>query len=382
MRHPSRMPGRFRPCPALQTGPASRRTPRASGFTLVELLVVIAIIGTLVGLLLPAVQAAREAARRSSCGNNLKQLGLACHTFLEQRRTFPPGCVGISNDYSWIVMILPGMEEQRVYDSTRLSQWDTYLRGGSGWSALGTSGASTAMNAMRSATLVCPSSPMPQTVSGRQCSSYAAVAGASDTVFRTATNYSWPASGVLTAWQSGNDRCPDNPSYWASCMNGVMHPPETKLYNFPNGGQSFSYGNGTLRGCSPEKITDGLSKTLMIGEQSAWGFDGTSQNQCRAGQSTGWTSSGYAYNDPSGFMNTSRIQSNRHVGSTACANPIAGGGGTSSDAATPFRSAHAVGAQFVFADGAVRWVDGSIDNTLYRLLAIRDSGQATEVVPE
>mgnify|MGYP003342975382 CR=1 FL=1 len=120
---------RFRPSHALPVRLAAYRHPRASGFTLVELLVVIAIIGTLVGLLLPAVQVAREAARRSTCGNNLKQLGLACHTFLEQRRTFPPGAVGGYYDYSWIVMILPGIEEQRVYDSTRLPQWSTYLSG-------------------------------------------------------------------------------------------------------------------------------------------------------------------------------------------------------------------------------------------------------------
>ncbi len=112
--------------------PAACRTRCGSGFTLVELLVVIAIIGTLVGLLLPAVQVAREAARRSSCGNNLKQLGLACHTFLEQRRTFPPGAIGFFYDYSWIVMILPGIEEQRVYDTTRLPQWSTYLTGTTG----------------------------------------------------------------------------------------------------------------------------------------------------------------------------------------------------------------------------------------------------------
>ena len=135
--------------------------PRAAaGFTLVELLVVIAIIGTLVGLLLPAVQSAREAARRSSCGNNLKQLGLACHTFLEQRRTFPPGAVGFNHDYSWTVTILPGIEEQRVYDSTILNGgWETY-RTGSAQNTYGLPAAGTAMSNMRSSTLTCPSSPI------------------------------------------------------------------------------------------------------------------------------------------------------------------------------------------------------------------------------
>jgi len=85
------------------------------GFTLIELLVVIAIIAILVALLLPAVQQAREAARRSSCKNNLKQLGLALHNYHDTHKLFPPGGIS-SNNIGTFAFILPFMEQSAAYD--------------------------------------------------------------------------------------------------------------------------------------------------------------------------------------------------------------------------------------------------------------------------
>ncbi len=99
--------------------PVTRFPDQRSGFTLIELLVVIAIIAILIALLLPAVQQAREAARRASCVNNLKQLGLALQNYHESRNTFPPGYVSnydaSGNDtgpgWGWGAMILPEIDQ-------------------------------------------------------------------------------------------------------------------------------------------------------------------------------------------------------------------------------------------------------------------------------
>lgn len=110
------------------------RSHTCLGFTLVELLVVIAIIGILVALLLPAVQSAREAARRMQCANNLKQLGLGLITHESAKKAFPPGAFGTdlkwqrfpSHFTNWAIEVLPFIEEQPLYDQYDQTLFNTH----------------------------------------------------------------------------------------------------------------------------------------------------------------------------------------------------------------------------------------------------------------
>jgi len=158
------------------------------GFTLVELLVVIAIIGTLVGLLLPAVQQAREAARRSACGNNMKQLALSVLNFESTRKRLPAAndrdgnSTGVNNaGWSWIVMVLPFMEEVNMH--TNLSS-STSRFASAYTSAVTLAGSGSVLGDMLLPQIVCPSSTVtnPQTgnTSGiRALTNYKGVAGVS-----------------------------------------------------------------------------------------------------------------------------------------------------------------------------------------------------------
>ncbi len=101
------------------------KSPRKKGFTLVELLVVIAIIGILVALLLPAIQAAREAARRTQCNNNLKQIGVALQNYHDTYKIFPPSYVNNGPDimWGWGMLILPFMEQQALFEKIDPIRW-------------------------------------------------------------------------------------------------------------------------------------------------------------------------------------------------------------------------------------------------------------------
>ena len=272
------------------------RHPR--GFTLIELLVVIAIIAVLVALLLPAVQQAREAARRSQCRNNLKQLGLAFHNYHSTHNIFPPGYVAgaaypaTTNGWSWCAQLLPFLDETPVYHSINFQlpvEHPSNLRAGSA----------------KLPVFLCATD---QTGSG----DFQITDAAGTVIIPTAAASSYAAT-------VGDD---------SSDADGLT-------------GNGVFYRNSGTR---ISDIIDGTSTTVMVGER-AWGFAngawaGAPNNALvRPGKSNPWTLA--TANSPVFFL----VHNN-------FINIMTDNDGGLDD----FSSFHAGGAQLLFGDGSVRFI--------------------------
>ncbi len=304
-----------------------RRATRV-GFTLVELLVVIAIIGILIALLLPAVQAAREAARRSQCSNNLKQLALAIHNYSDAFKTFPSGFITNfptapatleRSHWSWGALILPFVEQAPLHDQLQVGRMPL-------WANLTTTAGLGALQTPLSA-FVCPSDPGPDR---------------NDFGAATSATYSTYEKRVTS---DGTDRIAIAKSSYVGvgCSGNSTTPPNGELTYGPPSGVLFSNSSVAFR-----DITDGTSNTGLLGER-CYRLNGLTVG---AGNAIGFSSEATAY--------TSR---NRSL-LAALGIPYWGINQTVVQADHQnrgFHSTHPGGAQFALCDGSVRFISETID---------------------
>ena len=205
---------------------------KRNAFTLVELLVVIAIIGILIALLLPAVQAAREAARRSQCANNMRQMGLAIHNYASQsNEMFPPGATG-HYTHGFFSYILPFMEMGSMYDDIR-DEFD--IAGAT---------KTTRFRYEVIATFVCPSYPGPTLIEN------------DPTEWKNGAMTTY--QGVLGAFVENNEPFELCPQYGRVPINGIFGWTNGETQRNPKSKSHFTR--------SFREVTDGLSKTFAMGE--------------------------------------------------------------------------------------------------------------------
>jgi len=221
----------------------NRPLQQRRGFTLIELLVVIAIIAILVALLLPAVQQAREAARRSSCKNNLKQIGLALHNYHDIHGCLPIGCLfgklgangpWESNRTTWLARILPQLEENALFDRM---DFERDRRSGSGWDPNN-------VRAEEVATFRCPSDPGTRETTGQSGyapTSYVGCIGETYTLY---------GDGGTTEPSTSSDYIAGNTAWAKMVLN--------------NGTEDGVFASNSH--CRFRDITDGTSNTMAVSE--------------------------------------------------------------------------------------------------------------------
>lgn len=294
----------------------------ARGFTLIELLVVIAIIAILIALLLPAVQQAREAARRSSCKNNLKQLGLALHNYESIHRLLPPGYLhkpdpagsGANHmGYAWGLMILPQLEQTSLYQefSYNIPIFDIAQR---------------TPRERHLPVFLCPSDPY------------------SSNAFVVRDDTVSPVEQYGAASYAAN---------WGP-STATVNLDDTPLLS-----QGVFYRNSATRF---RDLTDGLSNTLVLGERTNGPLPGTSVGGHQYFE-TAWSAAVREVTDPTDdhghmVLFETQFRPNQH--------------GTDDKGLS---APHTGIGQFTMGDGSVRAISENIDEALYNALATRAGGE-------
>ena len=343
------------------------RMRRAGGFTLVELLVVIAIIGILVALLLPAVQAAREAARRAECSNNLKQIGLALHNYHTSFRYFPismthntsdSGAVaGTASGKGWIVSILPQLEQEALYEL-----FENDATGSAGTSAFDgdfsvAPGSEGGIGRVQAGGDGNPRKAMAQYLKALKCPTDSAEDP-------TTIQEDWAGIEVHTT----NYKGVMGPNYLAGSL---AHVRVTQYTDYPNGtatpesdcqnGSRTCHGmfwrNNYRRAVRIADIRDGTTNTLLVGE------DVPRYNERRSAaffSNSDWCSTHGPINwKPDGSMVL--------------------GTDYSDDDLQTFRSLHPSGANFCIGDASVRLITEDIDLELYQNLSTKSRGEVAQM---
>ncbi len=306
-----------------------KKTSR-TGFTLIELLVVIAIIAVLIALLLPAVQQAREAARRSQCKNNLKQVALALHNYHETHSVFPFG--GAREGSAWSAMILPQIEMGNVYNA--INSWGEGSGDIKNWgNSAGTNieaktrACETVMQVFR-----CPSAAIPTNLDER------GIGGG----YRIARRV--PASYIANAFGTGGDLDDDA----GSALN---------VWNSSDGIFAFE------KSRQFRDVTDGLSNTVMLGEvlpNLARTSTTVDEPVWPNGIQDHWYVGGDDYDD---ICDLSEM-----MGSTGVI--------INSLAETAYGSQHEGGTHVALGDGSVRFISENINSATWSYLGSRADGNA------
>jgi prepilin-type N-terminal cleavage/methylation domain-containing protein/prepilin-type processing-associated H-X9-DG protein len=336
---------------------------RSRGFTLIELLVVIAIIAILIGLLLPAVQKVREAAARSKCTNNLKQLGIALQAYHDVYQKFPVGEFNDDNkNWGWGAAVLPYIEQQSIFNNlqTDTTYFMIFLPGGglnrannlSGNNADGNNTAgivnTTAGGGMAKSvinTFICPSDTWPtQTTSGYGKTNYLGNMG-SDVV----------GPGNWGSWSAPN----------GGTENGVLLQSNDNNNTWP---------------VNIAGITDGTSNTIALGE-AAPNINSQIYNQNQPNFFPIWAGGNPANTNMGAQHNYFRCVDANYLPNSNNTTTQSGssGNGTPLYLDRAFQSKHPGGVNFALCDGSVRFIAQTIDGPTYQAAGTRNGGESLQL---